>query len=68
MKRLIIGLIRFYQKYLRDQNRSCIYHPSCSQYAILSVEKYGIFKGLYYGRKRIKRCNGALFAGGEDWP
>jgi len=35
---------------------------------MMAIEKYGVIKGIYYGYLRIKRCNGALFAGGEDFP
>lgn len=62
-------MIRFYQQRLRHMhNRQCIYTPSCSNYTMMTIEKYGVIKGTYYGYLRIKRCNGALFAGGEDYP
>jgi hypothetical protein len=61
--------IRFYQKYLRRfHNRKCIYTPSCSDYGIQAIEKYGIIKGIYYTYMRIKRCNGSLYQGGSDYP
>jgi putative membrane protein insertion efficiency factor len=61
--------IRFYQRHLRGfHNRVCIYAPSCSEYAILCIEKYGLRHGVEYAARRIRRCNGALYAGGEDWP
>lgn len=69
MKLIAIWLIRFYQRHLRIyHNRSCIYRPSCSEYAILAVQKYGSLRGIYYGYGRIQRCNGALYSGGDDWP
>lgn len=69
MKGIAIWLVRFYQRYLRRfHNRVCIYHPSCSEYAILCIDRYGLFKGIEYTHRRIRRCNGALFAGGDDWP
>ncbi|MBE6904149.1 MAG: membrane protein insertion efficiency factor YidD [Ruminococcaceae bacterium] len=59
MKRVMIYLIRFYQKYLsRLKGRStCIFYPSCSQYAIEAFEKHGFFKGLVLSVWRILRCN-----------
>lgn len=61
--------ILFYQRYLRSlHNRECIYHPSCSNYTIEAIWKYGSIRGWYYGLLRIKRCNGALYEGGEDPP
>lgn len=69
MRYLAVALIRFYQSRLRAyHNRQCIYNPSCSEYACLAIQKYGFLKGLHYGRCRIKRCNGAMYEGGEDWP
>ena len=59
MKRLLIGLVRCYQKYLSPLKRRyhCIYIPTCSQYAIEAIEKYGAFKGGWLAFKRICRCN-----------
>lgn len=69
MKALCLAMIRFYQQHLRQlHNRQCIYTPSCSNYTMMAIEKYGVIKGIRYGYLRIKRCNGALFAGGEDYP
>lgn len=69
MKKAIILLIRFYQRYIsKHLNRECIYVPTCSNYAIISIQKYGLTKGVYYFYKRLKICNGALYKGGEDYP
>lgn len=69
LKWLAVQPIIFYQKYLRHlHNRECIYTPSCSNYTIQAIWKYGPFRGWYFGIKRIKRCNGALYRGGEDAP
>ncbi|TKJ35939.1 MAG: membrane protein insertion efficiency factor YidD [Planctomycetes bacterium B3_Pla] len=69
MKCLAIQMIVLYQKHLRRyHNRQCIYIPSCSDYMIQAIRKYGVLKGIYYGYQRIKRCNGALYKGGDDYP
>lgn len=69
MKRLAILAIRFYQLNLRKlHNRECIYTPSCSEYGIIAIEKYGVITGIRYTYLRIKRCNGSRFQGGEDLP
>jgi putative membrane protein insertion efficiency factor len=69
MRWLGIAAIRYYQRHLRHMhNRVCIYTPSCSEYTILCIRKHGLFRGIRYGQLRIRRCNGALFAGGDDWP
>lgn len=43
----------------------CIYTPTCSQYSIEAIEKYGAFKGSYLTAKRILRCN-PFAKGGYD--
>lgn len=69
MSRILIAIIHFYQKYLRSfHNKECIYTPTCSNYAIGAIQKYGALKGVRYAYLRIRRCNGALYQGGEDWP
>jgi putative membrane protein insertion efficiency factor len=69
MSSLGIAAVRFYQRYLRNMhNRACIYTPSCSEYTILCMRKFGLIRGVRYGYQRIQRCNGALYAGGDDWP
>ena len=59
MKKLIITLIRCYQIYLSPFKRygRCKYIPTCSQYAIEAVEKYGVLKGGLLACWRILRCN-----------
>lgn len=67
MKRILIGLIKFYKKYLSPLQRynHCIYIPTCSQYGIEAIEKYGALKGTYLTCKRILRCN-PFAKGGYD--
>jgi uncharacterized protein len=45
---------------------SCIYTPSCSEYAKQAVLKHGLLKGMLAGILRISRCTGILFCGGPD--
>ncbi len=44
---------------------SCRFHPSCSEYALDALKKYGLIKGLWLALKRIARCH-PLSAGGYD--
>ena len=66
MKRLIVFLISFYKKYISIYfYGSCRFNPSCSEYFIESVERFGVFLGSFYGIKRLLRCN-PFFKGGFD--
>lgn len=67
MKSIIICMIHIYQRYAPDSVRNkCRFEPSCSQYMILAVEKYGVLKGMKKGIIRLKRCN--INNGGYDFP
>jgi putative membrane protein insertion efficiency factor len=59
IKKFLIKIISFYRKYISPMKRhsSCIFIPTCSQYAIEAIEKYGALKGSYLSTKRILRCN-----------
>ena len=58
MKKLLIGLIRFYQRCISPAFPSrCRYTPTCSQYALEAVTKYGAVKGGFLALKRILRCH-----------
>ena len=58
MKKLCIYLIKFYQKYISPmKSTKCPYIPSCSQYGLEAVEKYGFIKGGILAVWRILRCN-----------
>ena len=67
MKTIFISLIEFYQKYLSPLKgrATCIYTPTCSQYAIEALEKYGLIKGGCLAVWRILRCN-PFAKGGYD--
>lgn len=66
MKYLMILLIKFYKKNISPMKRTkCPYFPSCSQYGLEAVEKYGAFKGGLLALWRIVRCN-PFSKGGYD--
>jgi uncharacterized protein len=67
IKKLIIFMIKLYQKYISPLKRipSCIYTPTCSLYALEALEKYGVFKGSYLAIRRILRCH-PFHKGGYD--
>ncbi len=67
MKTIVLLLIRLYQKtaFIRKpiqrtifgNEGSCRFNPTCSEYTIQSINKFGVGKGLWLGFKRITRCN-----------
>ena len=67
MKTILIKSIEFYQKYLSGLKgrATCIYTPTCSQYAIEALTKYGVIKGGLLAVWRILRCN-PFAKGGYD--
>lgn len=57
MKNLLIKIIRLYQKIPGNWHKKCRYIPSCSNYAIGAIERFGACKGSFLALKRILRCN-----------
>ena len=58
MKYLLIFLVRFYQVVVSPlKPPSCRYTPTCSQYALEALKKYGAFKGSWLAIKRISSCH-----------
>lgn len=67
MRKFFLKLLQFYQNrryiygpllspfYLADHH--CRFSPTCSQYAYGAVEKYGLFRGLFLGLRRLLRCH-----------
>jgi putative membrane protein insertion efficiency factor len=68
MKGIVIAAIHAYQTLLSPilPFNQCRFYPSCSQYAIEAVEKWGIGKGLFLGIKRIAKCHPFHRSGGYD--
>ena len=63
-----IGLVRFYQFAISPWlGKNCRYEPTCSQYFIQAVEKYGLLRGGWKGTLRILRCH-PWCKGGYDPP
>ena len=66
MKFILIKLIRFYQNFISPMKTvRCPYTPSCSQYGLEAIQKYGAFKGSLLAIWRILRCN-PFSKGGYD--
>ncbi|MEN6350251.1 MAG: membrane protein insertion efficiency factor YidD [Syntrophomonas sp.] len=65
LRRWFVILIKIYQKATFFRTPSCRFYPSCSNYAIEAVEKYGLLKGGWLTAKRILRCH-PYNRGGHD--
>lgn len=66
MKKILIGMIKLYRKYISPMKRTrCPYIPSCSAYGLEAITKYGAFKGGILACWRIIRCN-PFSKGGYD--
>lgn len=66
MDRLVISIIRLYQKTLSPDtgvfrvffpSGVCRHTPSCSEYSIQAIEEYGVLKGSWIGLRRVSRCH-----------
>lgn len=65
-KKICMALIRFYQLAISPYlPNSCRYTPSCSQYTLEAIDRYGAIKGTFMGAKRILRCH-PFAKGGYD--
>ena len=65
-KQFLLWLIRFYQRNISPRHPACCrFTPTCSQYALEAVQKYGALKGGFLAIGRILRCN-PLCKGGYD--
>ncbi len=58
MRWLLINLVLLYRATLgRLMGGHCRYHPTCSQYALDAIDKYGPLRGAWRALKRISRCH-----------
>ncbi|MCL4479786.1 MAG: membrane protein insertion efficiency factor YidD [Deltaproteobacteria bacterium] len=66
-KRIILAFIKLYQQLApKTLRESCRFEPSCSNYMIMAIDKYGILKGVVKGFRRILNCK--YPNGGIDYP
>lgn len=66
MKRALLYMIAGYRRYISPLFPSCCrFTPTCSQYAIEAIERYGAARGFWLAFKRILRCN-PFSKGGYD--
>ncbi|MDR3587541.1 MAG: membrane protein insertion efficiency factor YidD [Desulfosporosinus sp.] len=66
MKHLLVFLIGLYQKFISPlKGQTCRFYPTCSEYSIQALEKYGLIKGSWKSMKRVLRCH-PFHPGGHD--
>ena len=69
MKKILIGMIKLYRKYLSPlKSTKWPYYPTCSQYGLEAIEKYGALKGSLLAVWRILRCNPFSHGGYDPVP
>lgn len=66
MKWLLLKIIGFYRKYISPMTPpSCRFHPTCSEYGMTAISRFGAFKGSFLTIVRILKCN-PFHSGGFD--
>ncbi|MDQ0254772.1 putative membrane protein insertion efficiency factor [Evansella vedderi] len=68
---LLLEIIRFYQKRIspiKPKRIKCRFYPTCSQYAVLSLKKYGVRKGILKIINRLVRCRPDNYESCIDFP
>lgn len=66
MKRIFLGMIRFYQKHITPHTpAACRFTPTCSQYAYGAINRFGAAKGIILAVRRLFRCH-PFHPGGYD--
>lgn len=65
LKKILINLIKIYQKISGLTPPVCRFTPTCSEYTKQAIEKYGVAKGIWLGIKRVSKCH-PFHPGGYD--
>ncbi len=66
MQAVVIGALRFYKRWISPMlPAACRYQPTCSEYMLEAVAKYGVLRGVWLGTCRLLRCH-PFHAGGYD--
>lgn len=68
MKKILMFFVKGYRRFISPLFPACCrYYPTCSEYTLIVLERFGAIKGSYLGIKRILKCN-PFFKGGIDYP
>ena len=66
MRKAVIAMLRFYKRFISPFLPSaCRFQPTCSEYMLEAVDKYGVARGVGMGIRRLLRCH-PFHAGGFD--
>lgn len=58
MKYVLIWIVKFYRRFISPLKKPCCrFYPTCSEYALEALTKYGAFKGTYLAVKRVLKCH-----------
>ena len=61
-----LGILRFYKHWISPLlGPACRFTPTCSEYTMQAIEKYGVWRGVWLGLRRLGRCH-PLCEGGYD--
>ena len=64
---VLLGMIGTYRRFVPVAwRRRCIYTPTCSEFGLLAIKRYGGIAGAVATAQRISRCNGTRYRGGPD--
>lgn len=65
-KYILVSIINFYRRFISPlKPASCRFYPTCSQYTLEAIEKFGVIKGCWFGIKRLLKCH-PWHSGGYD--
>jgi putative membrane protein insertion efficiency factor len=68
-RRAIVLLLRGYQRYISPLTPpTCRYYPSCSQYAVIAIQRHGVVWGTWLAARRLLRCHPWAAGGVDDVP
>ncbi|KLJ02087.1 membrane protein insertion efficiency factor YidD [Luteimonas sp. FCS-9] len=66
IERFLIVLLRGYKRFVSPLlGPRCRFHPSCSQYAMIAIARFGAWRGGWLALRRLSRCH-PLHPGGHD--
>ncbi len=66
MKKILIFIINIYRRFISPiKTGKCRFYPTCSEYAVQSIERYGAVKGMLMAIKRVLKCH-PFHPGGYD--